>query len=204
MSRVATVNHSTCRLALLLPHPVTFMFRTVTVSIKSIGSRPMETCSTPGAKKGHYRGSLPFPTMFLRTEKAECWSLIERRIIASKFLTLTESFLSEWPGRLGPCGLYIDADDTVYIAEGGGVSIFNRDGRLLTCWNVLGGPDDAPHGAHGIWVDRNGDIYIGEVGVENSAAQVCSRVIQIACAHMSSKPTPAAHAVTEKFMQVRS
>ena len=76
-------------------------------------------------------------------------------------------FLSEWPGRLGPCGLYIDADDTVYIAEGGGVSIFNRDGKLLTCWNVLGGPDDMAHGAHGIWVDRHGDIYIGEVGVEN-------------------------------------
>ena len=76
-------------------------------------------------------------------------------------------FLSEWPGRLFPCGLYIDADDTVYIAEGGGISIFNRDGKLLSCWNVLGGPADVAHGAHGIWVDQHGDIYVGEVGVEN-------------------------------------
>ena len=86
------------------------------------------------------------------------------------------NFLSEWPGRLFPCGLYIDADDTIYIAEGGGVSIFNRDGKLLSCWKVLGGPDNALHGAHGIWVDRHGDIYVGEVGVENllhKFARVC-------------------------------
>ena len=76
-------------------------------------------------------------------------------------------FLSEWSGRLFPCGLYLDSDDTVYIAEGGGVSIFNRDGKLLCCWSVRGGPDDVAHGAHGIWVDRHGDIYIGEVGAEN-------------------------------------
>ena len=95
MSRVATVNHSTSRLALFLPHPVTFMSRTVTVSTRYIGSRPMERCSTRGAKREHYRDSLPFPIMFLRTEKAGCWSLTERRIIGSKFLTLMEvSFLS--------------------------------------------------------------------------------------------------------------
>jgi DNA-binding beta-propeller fold protein YncE len=73
-------------------------------------------------------------------------------------------FLSQWPGRLIPCGLYIDANSIVYIAEGGGVSIFNMNGRLLSCFKVAGGPDDVNHGAHGLWVDRHGDIYVGEVG----------------------------------------
>jgi DNA-binding beta-propeller fold protein YncE len=78
--------------------------------------------------------------------------------------TADGKFLSQWLGRLVPCGLYIDADGIVYIAEGGGVSIFNLDGQLLSCFKVAGGPDDVNHGAHGIWVDRHGDIYVGEVG----------------------------------------
>jgi len=77
------------------------------------------------------------------------------------------TFSAQWMGRPGPCGIYIDGDDRVYLAEGGGVSIFTIEGRLLTQWVVQGGPADRPHGAHGIWVDRHGDIYVGEVGVEN-------------------------------------
>ena len=74
-------------------------------------------------------------------------------------------FLAEWPGRPAPCGLFIDDDNIVYIAEGGGVSIMTMEGRLITQWAVTGGPDDRPHGAHGIWVDGVGSIFVGEVGV---------------------------------------
>ena len=28
-------------------------------------------------------------------------------------------------------------------------------------------PTDRSHGAHSVWVDRHGDIYVSEVGVEN-------------------------------------
>ena len=45
--------------------------------------------------------------------------------------------------------------------EGGGVTILNSAGQLLTQWVVTGGPNNRPHGAHGIWVDRHGDIYVG-------------------------------------------
>lgn len=76
-------------------------------------------------------------------------------------------FLSEWPGRLFPCGLHIDAEGSVYIAEGGGVSVFDLDGRLLSRWSVTGGPEHIVHGAHGICVDRYGDVYVGEVGAPN-------------------------------------
>ena len=74
-------------------------------------------------------------------------------------------FLTEWPGRLVPCGLFVDDDDMVYITEGGGVSILTMEGRLVTQWVVTGGPHGRSHGAHGIWVDGHGDIYVGEVGV---------------------------------------
>ena len=60
---------------------------------------------------------------------------------------------------------FIDDDNMVYIAEGAGVSILTMDGRLIAQWVVTGGPNDRPHGAHGIWVDSQGSIFLGEVGV---------------------------------------
>jgi DNA-binding beta-propeller fold protein YncE len=77
------------------------------------------------------------------------------------------TFLTQWPSRLFPCGLFIDAEGTVFVTEGGGVSIFNIAGQLQAQWPVYGGPNDRPHGAHNIWVDRHGDLYVGEVLVEN-------------------------------------
>jgi len=72
-------------------------------------------------------------------------------------------FLAQWPGRLIPMALHIDAQGIVYLAEGAGVSIFNMDGHLLSAFRVSGRPYDQHHGVHGLWVDRHGDIYVGEV-----------------------------------------
>ena len=76
-------------------------------------------------------------------------------------------FLSQWPGRLFPCGLFVDPNGAVFIAEGGGVSIFSPEGRLISQFVVTGGPDDRAHGAHSLTVDCHGDLYVGEVGAEN-------------------------------------
>jgi hypothetical protein len=81
-----------------------------------------------------------------------------------QFFDLQGKFLSQWPGRLAPCGLFIDPDGIVFIAEAGGVSVFDLDYRLLSRFEVWGGPSNVNHGAHGIWVDRHADIYVGEVG----------------------------------------
>ena len=77
------------------------------------------------------------------------------------------TFKSQWPGRLFPCGLCIDGDDTVYIAEGSGVSIFNMEGNLQCVLTLRGGPDDEEHGSHAVAVDSRGDIYANEVGAPN-------------------------------------
>ena len=60
-----------------------------------------------------------------------------------------------WPR---PCDFYIDSDEVVFVAElDGFMSVFNIEGELLSRWS---GPTDA--GAHAIWVDSRGDLYINQ------------------------------------------
>ena len=89
-------------------------------------------------------------------------------------------FLEEWTDVARPCEVFLDADDTVYVAElgwhagtndprfdetGGRVSIFSRQGELLSRFG--GGSDPYAPGdfaaPHDIWVDSQGDIYTSEV-----------------------------------------
>ena len=92
------------------------------------------------------------------------------------------NFLEEWTDVARPCEVFLDADDTVYVAElgwhagtndqrldetGGRVSIFNRKGELLSRFG--GGADPYAPGdfaaPHDIWVDSRGDLYTSEVTV---------------------------------------
>jgi DNA-binding beta-propeller fold protein YncE len=119
------------------------------------------------------------------------------------------AYLSEWTDVARPCQVFIDAGDTVYVAElgflaamwpatsapgpdapGGRVSVFNRRGELLARWGGgrnPGAPGDflAPHG---IWVDSHGDLYVGEV-VKSAAGA-------------GGPPPPACHAL-QKFVRTR-
>jgi hypothetical protein len=93
-------------------------------------------------------------------------------------------FLTEWNDVARPCQVFIDSAGKVYVAElgfiagmwpgttapsadapGGRVSIFDRDGRLITHWG--GGRNPCAPGdffaPHGICVDSHGDIYVAEV-----------------------------------------
>ena len=80
---------------------------------------------------------------------------------------LDGNFKGQWPGRLFPCGLHIGDDDTVFVAEGSGVSIFNMEGNLRCVLALRGGPDDQVHGSHAVAVDSRGDVYANEVGAPN-------------------------------------
>lgn len=91
--------------------------------------------------------------------------------------------LEVWKDIARPCEVFIDAQDRVFVAEvgyragmyagnvappnpvGGRVSIFDSAGKLLS---RFGGGDNpcAPgdfFAPHDIWVDRRGDVYVGEV-----------------------------------------
>lgn len=101
-------------------------------------------------------------------------------------------FLGEQTELARPCELTFDAAGNLYIAElgyragmfsgnkapmanppGGRVSIFNKDGELQARWG--GGDNPCAPGdffaPHDIWVDRFGDLYVGEVTMSAGGAR---------------------------------
>ena len=118
-------------------------------------------------EKGSESGQFTLPHSVFVSQDGRVWVPDREPNNRIQIFDAEGTFLEEWPGRLFPCDLYVDQDGAVYVAENGGVSVFNQEGRLLSCWTATGGPDDVNHGAHAIWVDRHGDIYVGEVGAEN-------------------------------------
>jgi DNA-binding beta-propeller fold protein YncE len=93
-------------------------------------------------------------------------------------------FRDEWTDLARPAEVFIDVSGWVYVAElgfhagrwpgtgtaepgapGGRVSIFDRQGQLQARWG--GGAEPTAAGdffaPHDIWVDRRGNLYVGEV-----------------------------------------
>ena len=67
-------------------------------------------------------------------------------------------FLDQWTDFSRPCDIYIDQDDVLFIPElDAFMSVVSLDGQLLARWS---GPTEA--GAHAIWVDSRGDLYINQ------------------------------------------
>ena len=67
-------------------------------------------------------------------------------------------FLAQWSGLARPCDIYIDADEAVFVPElDAFMTILSIEGEVLASW---AGPTDA--GAHAIWVDSRGDLYINQ------------------------------------------
>jgi DNA-binding beta-propeller fold protein YncE len=74
-------------------------------------------------------------------------------------------WLETWPGFERPCKIYIDNEDTLYVAElGARVSILDAQGNVLWRWG--GEPSDEPghlRAPHGIYLDSQGGMYVSEV-----------------------------------------
>ncbi len=93
-------------------------------------------------------------------------------------------YVAEWTDVARPCQVFIDAADNVFVAElgyragmfpgnepppgsptGGRASVFDSVGKLQARWG--GGDNPCTPGdffaPHDVWVDRFGDLYIGEV-----------------------------------------
>ena len=84
-----------------------------------------------------------------------------------QFFTLDGEYIEEWGDLLQPDTIYIDEDDLVYIAElGQRISIMTLDGEVISQWGSERGstvPGEFLACPHGIWLDSQGDIYVGEV-----------------------------------------
>ncbi len=74
-------------------------------------------------------------------------------------------FLDQWTDLLQPMDLFIDADDTVYVAEAQQrISAYSLDGEPLSRWGEKGpAPGQFSDSPHGLCVDSHGDLYVCEV-----------------------------------------
>ena len=89
------------------------------------------------------------------------------------------NYLTEWTDVPEPNTIYFDPnDDVVYVA---GLDheflIYTLDGDLITRWGGAESsevPGEFLGGAHGLWMDSHGDLYMGEVmlGETRSDAEV--------------------------------
>ena len=91
--------------------------------------------------------------------------------------------LTMWTNVIRPHDLFIDRDNWVYVAEGAwgaggttmagrllsenrtaGLSVRDLDGNLMARWGGKNHEEPGSFAApHGIWVDAQGDLYVGEV-----------------------------------------
>jgi peptidylglycine monooxygenase len=69
-------------------------------------------------------------------------------------------YYGEWRDLYHPMDIYVDAGGTVYVTDQiPRLSMYSPDGRLL----ARGRPVNV--GAHGVWGDSRGNLYLAEVGV---------------------------------------
>jgi DNA-binding beta-propeller fold protein YncE len=90
-------------------------------------------------------------------------------------------FIDQWIDFILPCSLFIDNDDTVYVAElSRRVSILDKHGKLVVCITDQEQDNEkalllAPHS---ITVDSHGDIYAGDVAVTKGKYNRRGRTVQ--------------------------
>jgi len=74
-------------------------------------------------------------------------------------------YMDQWTGYRQPSDFFVDEDaGVIYLAEvGGRVSILDLTGRIITSWEDPGDGGATFSAPHGIWVDPEGAIYMGEV-----------------------------------------
>jgi DNA-binding beta-propeller fold protein YncE len=61
-----------------------------------------------------------------------------------------------------PAGLVVDAQGHVYVTDEwlNRVSVFDREGNFLSCWNTVQNGDSEPNGASGIAIDANSTLFV--------------------------------------------
>jgi DNA-binding beta-propeller fold protein YncE len=140
--------------------------------------RLLSSWGEPGDKPGQF--NLPHG---IAVDSDERVYVADRENSRIQVFTQGGELLAVWTDVARPMQVFIDKSDTVFVAEvgfraglfpwqtpptdpvGARLSIFDRDGKLLTRWG--GGADPTAVGdffaPHDVWVDSRGDLYVGEV-----------------------------------------
>ena len=138
----------------------------------------LHSWGSPGAEPGQF--NLPHG---IGIDSASRVYVADRENSRIQVFTSSGEFLVQWTDLMRPTGIFIDAEDNVFVSElgwksglfpwlvpppdasFGRVSIFDLQGRLQARWG--GGSDPTADGeffaAHDVWVDGAGDMYISEV-----------------------------------------
>lgn len=138
----------------------------------------IESWGEPGIDHGHF--NLPHSVWVHSDGRV---FVADRENDRIQIFSPTGEFLAEWLDVQRPTSLVIDKDNLVYVSEmcwragesscrrgpiteeaNSRMSIYDLDGNLLLRW---GDGDPTSPGnfiaAHGIWVDGEGSLYVGEV-----------------------------------------
>ena len=76
-------------------------------------------------------------------------------------------YLYEW-SIPGPGQSFIDENDVMHSVAKGRISVNRLDGEHIGSWCEKGPePWQFTGGAHGLWIDSRGDVYVGQVGEPN-------------------------------------
>ena len=133
----------------------------------------------PGGGPGQFR--IPHGLAF---DSKDLLYVADRENSRIQRFTANGEYVDEWADVARPCDVYIDENDTVFVAElgyqagiwpgwpdpdpaatGGRVTVFDSNGNVLV--RLGGGKDPGAPGdffaPHDIWVDRAGSIYVSEV-----------------------------------------
>ena len=79
-------------------------------------------------------------------------------------------YMREWSDIKGPNDAVIIDDNIMVVAEGvGSILIISLEGEVLDRWGQRGEtPGEFRGYPHGIWIDKNQDLYVAEVGADKA------------------------------------
>lgn len=119
----------------------------------------IQSWGQPGSGKGEF--NLPHSVW---VDKEGRVLVADRENHRIQIFTSDGDYITEWGGFLQPTDIWMDSSDTVYISElGNRVSILTGSGELLARFGSGGNGPGEFFGAHGIWGDSQGNLYVTEV-----------------------------------------
>ena len=130
----------------------------------------------PGSGPGQFR--VPHGVWVDKHERV--W-VADRHNYRLQIFDIRGKFIDQWTGLNLPCDVFIDDDETIYVAEiARSVSIFSKNGKLLT--RIADQEPDLQRAIlvapHAISVDSYGDMYVGETGMAVYKVDRGGRAIQ--------------------------
>ena len=101
----------------------------------------------------------------VRVDRNDRVLVVDRTNARVQIFDAEGSFQEAWTHLTPANDLFIDGDDTVYLAESEKrISILDLEGGVISQWGEEGeAPGQIVDAPHGIWVDSRGDIYMCEV-----------------------------------------